>query len=249
VRVSLEGKVALVTGASSGIGAAIAEAMADAEASVAIVGRSAERLDRVRKRIEERGAPVRAIVADVTEEGAAERLVAETVSAFGRLDCLVNCAGVFTPAPVDVSLELLDAQWVTNVRAPFALAVAALPELRRTKGSILFLSSIAGMIGFPNATAYCATKGAIELLVKSLAVEEGPKGVRVNAIAPGNIETPMNAHLMEDPAYKRAMIEATPLARNGQVEDIAPLAVMLAASQSAFTTGASVLVDGGWAAR
>jgi NAD(P)-dependent dehydrogenase (short-subunit alcohol dehydrogenase family) len=247
--VSLEDKAAIVTGASSGIGAAVAEAMAAADARVVLVGRDRGRLEDVQARIDAAGGEAHVVVADVTDADAPERIVAETVGTYGGVDCLVTCAGIFTPAPVDVSLELLDSQWLTNVRAPFALTVAALPELRARKGSIVYLSSIAGKVGFPSSSAYCATKGAIEMLTRALAVEEAPNGVRVNAIAPGNVETPMNAHLMEDPDYLRAMLEATPMGRNGKAPEMAPLVVLLASDASTYTTGASVLVDGGWAAQ
>ena len=247
--ISLTGKVAIVTGASSGIGAAIAEAMGEAGAQVVIVGRDAERLGVTAGRLRECGASVHEVVTDITEDGAAHAVVDAAVGEFGAVDVLVNSAGLFLLGPPDESLDLLDRQWPTNVRAPFALAVAALPELRRRRGAIIFLSSIAGKVAFPTASAYCATKGAIELLAKCLAVEEGPNGVRVNAIAPGNVETSMNAHLMDDPDYKRAMLEATPLGRNGRPADIAPLAVLLASDHSGFTTGASLVVDGAWAAQ
>jgi len=247
--ITLAGKVAIVTGASSGIGTAIAEAMGQAGAQLVVVGRDAERLGAVARRIRDSGADVHEVVSDVTADGAAREIVDAAVGAFGGVDVLVNCAGVFLLGQPEESLELLDRQWETNVRAPYALVAAALPELRRRRGAIIFLSSIAGKVGFPTASAYCATKGAIELLTKSLAVEEGPNGVRVNAIAPGNVETSMNAHLMADPDYKRAMLEATPLGRNGQPADIAPLAVLLASDHASFATGASVLCDGGWVAR
>ncbi len=247
--ISLAGKVAIVTGASSGIGTAIAEAMGAAGAQLVIVGRDADRLAATAQRIRDAGGEAHEVVADVTADGAAREIVDAAVGAFGGIDVLVNCAGTFLLGTPDESLELLDRQWQTNVRAPFALVAAALPELRRRRGAILFLSSIAGKVGFPTASAYCATKGAIELLTKALAVEEGPNGVRVNAIAPGNVETSMNAHLMADPDYKRSMLDATPLGRNGQPADIAPLAVLLASDDASFATGASVLVDGGWAAQ
>jgi NAD(P)-dependent dehydrogenase (short-subunit alcohol dehydrogenase family) len=247
--ISLAGKVAIITGASSGIGRAIAQAMGEAGARLVLVGRDPERLGETAAPIRAAGGEVHELVADVTADGAAGDIVDAAIGAFGGVDVLVNCAGVFLLGKPEESLDLLDRQWETNVRAPYALAVRALPELRRRGGAIIFLSSIAGKIGFPTASAYCATKGAVELLTRSLAVEEGPNGVRVNAIAPGNVETSMNAHLMADPGYKRSMLDATPLGRNGRPADIAPLAVLLASEHSSFATGASVLVDGGWVAR
>jgi NAD(P)-dependent dehydrogenase (short-subunit alcohol dehydrogenase family) len=241
----LDGKVAIVTGASSGIGRAIAVGLAGAGAQVALVGRDARRLESVRSEIG--GGEV--LVADLDDDGTPTRIVARTTAAFGRVDVLINCAGVFLPGPIDDSAELLDRQWLTNVRAPFRLTLAALPALREAKGSIIFLSSIAGHIGFPASSAYCATKGAVELMTKAMAVEEAPNGVRVNAISPGNVETPMNAHLLADPSYKQAMLTATPLGRNGQPEDIVPLALLLAGPGGAWITGESVVIDGGWMAQ
>jgi NAD(P)-dependent dehydrogenase (short-subunit alcohol dehydrogenase family) len=247
--ISLDDHVAVVTGASSGIGAQIARSMGEAGARVVLVGRDAGRLEAVRADVERLGVEGHVVTADLERPEAATEIVEAAVAACGHIDCLVHCAGVFLVAPVDESLDLLDRQWQVNVGAPFRLTLTALPELRRRKGSVVFLSSVAGQVGFPGAAAYCATKGAIELLTRALAVEEAPNGVRVNAIAPGNIETPMNAHLMADPAYLRDMIEATPAGRNGRVDDIAPLAVWLASSQAAYMTGESVRVDGGWAAQ
>jgi len=247
--VSLDDQVAVVTGASSGIGAHIAQTMAQAGARVVLVGRDLARLESGRDAIAAEGGEAHAVRADLEHPEAAQSIVDGALAAYGRIDTLVHCAGIFLVAPIDESLDLLDRQWPVNVAAPFRLTVLALPELRRTRGSVIFFSSVAGRIGFPGAAAYCATKGAIELLTRALAVEEAPNGVRINAIAPGNVETPMNAHLMADPDYYQAMIEATPMGRNGRVEDIAPIAVLLASGSAGYVTGESVLVDGGWAAR
>ncbi|MEX1143163.1 MAG: SDR family oxidoreductase [Thermoleophilaceae bacterium] len=245
----LDGKVAIVTGASSGIGSATAVAMATAGAEVAIVGRSMDRLEATRERIAEAGKEACAIAADLTAEGAPAEVVAQATERFGGLDVLFNGAGLFELGPFEESLELLDRQWQVNVRAPFALTAAAMPHLRERRGAVIFMSSGAGHGGFSTGSAYCATKGAIELLTKALAIEEAPNGVRVNAIAPGNIRTPMNEGLLADPDYERAMIEATPLGRIGEVDDIAPLAVVLASDASSYMTGHSLLVDGGWNAQ
>ena len=135
-----------------------------------------------------------------------------------------------------------------NVRAPYAITHAAQAHLQ-SGASVIFISSIAGHIGFPNSAAYCATKGAIEQLTKSLAVELAPRGVRVNAIAPGNIHSPMNEEFFQSPEYERAMIERTPAGRVGVVEDVAPAAVFLASEAARYVYGVSLLVDGGWAAQ
>ena len=240
----LDGKTAIVTGSSSGIGAAIVEAIAQAGANVVLVGRDAGRLADVAALCGERHATV---VADVTADNAPARIVEGALDAFGGIDVIVHSAGVFAPNPFPESpVESLDEQWLVNVRAPYAITHAAQEHLR-AGASVIFVSSIAGHIGFPNSAAYCATKGAIEQLAKSLAVELAPRGVRVNAIAPGNIHSPMNERFFRSPEYERAMIERTPAGRVGVVEDIAPTVVFLASEAARYVYGVSLLVDGGWA--
>jgi NAD(P)-dependent dehydrogenase (short-subunit alcohol dehydrogenase family) len=241
----LDGRVAVVTGASSGIGAAIARAMSEAGARVVLTGRDEERLRRAAAGLAEH----HVVVADLAEDDAPARLVAETLGAFGALNVVVHSAGIFWPKPfAEAPLADFDAQFRVNVRAPYALTQAALPHLR-PDGAVIFVSSIAGHVGFPSSTAYCGTKGAVELMTKSLAMELAPLGVRVNAVAPGNVHTPMNARFFESDAYDRSMIERTPFGRVGVVEDIAPVAVFLASDAARYVHGESILVDGGWAAQ
>lgn len=242
---SLDGKVAVITGASSGIGFGIAAAMSEAGARVVLVGRDRERLARCGEAVGEH----RLVAVDLTADEAPRRIVDEALEAFGGLDCLVHSAGIFRPRPLDRSpVSDLDEQWRVNVRAPYALTQAALPHLR-PGGSLIFISSIAGHVGFPSSVAYCATKGAVELMAKSLAVELAPRGVRVNALAPGNVRTAMNAELFRSPEYEAEMIARTPAGRVGEVEDIAPVAVFLASEASRYVHGSSLLVDGGWTAQ
>jgi NAD(P)-dependent dehydrogenase (short-subunit alcohol dehydrogenase family) len=242
---TLDGKVAVVTGASSGIGAAIARAMSDAGARVVVTGRDEERLRACADSIGEH----HIVVADLGDDDAPRRIVAETIGAFGALNVLVHSAGIFFPKPfAEAPLEEFDLQFRINVRAPYALTQAALPHLR-PGGAAVFVSSIAGHVGFPSSTAYCGTKGAIELMTKSLALELAPLGVRVNAIAPGNVHTPMNDRLFESKEYEQAMIARTPFGRVGVVEDIAPVVVFLASDAARYIHGESILVDGGWAAQ
>jgi NAD(P)-dependent dehydrogenase (short-subunit alcohol dehydrogenase family) len=241
----LDGRVGVVTGASSGIGAAIAEAMAQAGAKVVLVGRDADRLART---AETCGDGHASIALDVTADAAPERIVQGALDAFGQIDSIVHSAGIFEPKPFPESpVSSLDEQWRVNVRAPYAITHAAQAHLR-PGSSVIFISSIAGKLGFPNSAAYCATKGAIEMLVKSLSTEFAPRGIRVNAIAPGNVHSPMNDKFFESPEYERAMIERTPAGRVGVVEDIGPTAVFLASDAARYIHGVSLLVDGGWAA-
>jgi NAD(P)-dependent dehydrogenase (short-subunit alcohol dehydrogenase family) len=249
---SLGSRKALVTGGSSGIGEEIGRQMAAAGASVALVGRNEERLGRVVKGIEEDGGTAHAIVADLTDQGAPDRVVKEAVDRLDGLDILANVAGIFETGPMDsTTMESYDRQFALNVRAHFFVTKAALPRLRESSHAVvIFISSMAALAAFPQAAAYSATKGAIESLGRALSVELAPLGIRVNVIAPGEINTPMNVDFYaENPQFVKDMETWTPAGRLGTAADIAPAAVFLASDAARFIYGVSLSVDGGVVAR
>lgn len=243
----LQDKTVIVTGASSGIGEQIARECHAAGAKVLLVGRDKARLSAITQSIAQDGTADHLSI-DVTGDSAPAEIVDYATTTLGGLDVLVNAAGIFTPTPFpDTIDEILDQQWNVNVRAPFRLARAAVGHMSEGS-SIIFISSICGHAGFPNSSAYCATKGAVELLVKSLTAELSPRGIRVNAVAPGNVRTSINAHLLADADYEKQMLDATPAGRIGEVQDIAPAVVFLASPAASYIHGASLLIDGGWIA-
>jgi len=247
----LNGRRALVTGASSGMGREIAIEMARAGARVAAVGRDDARLGAVVDEITGGGGEALAIRADLTEPGAPARVVERAVEHLGGLDVLANVAGIMELGPLEeVDAESLDRQYATNVRAPYELTRVALPHLRESGGAIVFISSMAALAAFPESAAYTATKGAIDAMARQLAVELAPSGVRVNAIAPGEIDTPMNTDFYaENPGFVEEMKAFTPAGRLGTAADIAPAAVFLASDAARFVYGVSLPVDGGVVAR
>ncbi len=245
----LTGRTAIVTGASSGIGLAAAAALAAAGANVALVGRDRNRLADADARVRAHGVSSLMLAEELTADEGPARVVAQTMASLGRIDSVVHSAGLFEPAPlVEASIESFDRQFAINVRAPFLLTKAASSYLK-PGASVIFVSSIAGHVAFPNSVAYCGTKGAVEMMTKALATEFAPKGIRVNAVAPGNIKTPMNEPFRAMAGYEDGCNEQTPAGRFGEVDEIASAIVFLASDAASYVHGASLLVDGGWAAR
>jgi NAD(P)-dependent dehydrogenase (short-subunit alcohol dehydrogenase family) len=247
----LSGKSALVTGASSGIGAAIATEMAGAGAQVAISGRDERRLTATADAIEQAGSTAVVIAGDLTSDDGPARTVAQAAEAMGGLDVMANVAGVMELAPIEETpIEALDRQYVANLRVPYLLTQAALPHLRQSRGAMIFISSMAALAAFPDSSAYSATKGAIDSLSRQLAVELAEDGIRINAIAPGEIDTPMNAeYYAENPEFVDEVKRFTPAGRLGTPDDIAPAAVFLASDAARFIYGVTLAVDGGQLAR
>ena len=242
----LRRRVAVVTGASSGIGRGVALAMAAAGAAVVLVGRDRGRLEQAADAIRQRGGAGDIVVADLVEDGVAEQIVEAARALHSGIDVLVNAAGICLREPVDGgTVETLDAQWRINVRAPYALSLAALPSLR-PGGSIIFLSSVAAQVPMADLSAYAATKAAVAALGRTMAVELARRDVRVNTIAPGFVATEMNEQLRQDPGRAERAIAATPAGRLGSPEDIADVAVFLASDAARFVHGAVLPVTGGY---
>ena len=241
------GKVALVTGATSGIGQACAVAFAQAGAKVVCVGRKAEALKEIEKTI---GAEVLTIEADLAETEAAERVVARALEVFGGIDVLVNAAGHISNGTIEnTSLEAWDDMMNVNVRAPFQLMQKALPSLIERRDNIVNVSSVTGLRAFPGVLAYCVSKAALDQLTRCASLELAAKGVRVNAVNPGVVVTQIHKRGgMTDEAYA-AFLEHSktthPLGRTGRPEEIADLVLFLASDKASWITGATYSIDGG----
>ncbi|MFE9431176.1 SDR family NAD(P)-dependent oxidoreductase [Streptomyces sp. NPDC006640] len=241
----LEGRTALVTGATSNIGRAIAEAFAAQGAHVAVSGRSAERGEEVVEGIRARGGRADFVRADLDGSAAASRALAEEATRVlgGRIDVLVNNAGIYPADSTTATDEkTFDQVYAVNVKAPFFLTAAVAPAMVEAGGgSIINLGSWIARLGISIGALYSSTKGAVETLTRAWAAEFGPQGVRVNAISPGVVLEPAPGE--EHPA--EVMMKGTPANRMGTPEDIASAAVYLAADESAFVHGIVLDVDGG----
>lgn len=243
--VNLSGKVALVTGASRGIGRGIAEAFGTAGASVAVNYRTgASAAEEVVASIRSSGQDAIAIQADVAEEDDVDRMVATVLDQFGRIDVLVSSAGILTQSHLaDMPTRMWDEMMRTNLRSAFLCTRAILPGmLSRQSGSIIYIASQLGLKGAPDLVHYSAAKAALIGMTRALAREVAPH-VTVNAIAPGPIETDMLANITED--WKAMKLAELPLARFGRVSDVAPTAVFLASDDAAYYTGQVLGPNGG----
>lgn len=247
---SFANKVVLITGASSGIGAAAAKHLAKKGGSIALVGRNEGRLNQVSEEIKSSGSPTPlVIVADVTTD--AERIITETINHFGKLDILINNAGITGLNSIqNINLDEYEQMMRTNVRSVIELTKLAVPHLAQTKGNVLNVSSGASLRVNSNMLAYCISKGAIDQLTKCAALDLGPKGIRVNAINPVVIRTPIFEHGFQ---YSPEQIEkyyedhknAYPLGRVGEVSDTSAAIEFLAGDSASFITGVLFPIDGG----
>ena len=246
----LNGKAALVTGASRGIGRAIALALAEAGADVALAARSADDLASAATEIRALGRRALVVPTDVTSIEQIERMVDLTLEGLGRLDVLVNGAGIPGRKP---TIELTEADYNriydTNIKSvTFCCAIAGRHLVAQHSGCVINICSLTTTIGLPGRALYGPTKGAVGQLTKALAVEWGPSGVRVNAMAPGWILTDLSRGALDDPAFRQKVLDRTPLGRIGYPDDLKGIAVFLASDAAAFVSGQIVAVDGGYLA-
>ena len=244
----LEGQVAVVTGASKGIGTAIAEQLAAAGAAVAVnYASSRAGAEAVVDRIRRTGGKAVAVQADVSKLDDVRRLFAETKKAFGKLDILVNNAGIYEFAPLEaISAEHFHKQVDLNVLGLLLTTQEAVKHFGPSGGSIVNISSVAARQAPPTGSVYSATKAAVNAITRSLAQELGPRKIRVNAVSPGMVETEgWHAAGIADSDFRKVTEAQTPLGRIGQPKDIAPAVVFLASSESAWTTGETLYISGG----
>jgi 3-oxoacyl-[acyl-carrier protein] reductase len=245
----LQGKVAIVTGASKGIGAAIAKNLAAEGASVAVnYSSSREGAEQTVKEIERKGGKAMAIQANVAKKEEIKRLFAEAKKAFGRLDVLVNNAGIYEFAPLaDITPEHFHKVFDLNVLGLLLTTQEALKHFGPEGGSVINISSVVSSYGVPNAAVYSATKGAVDAVTRSLAKELAPRKIRINSINPGMVETEgVRSTGIAESDLRRQTEKQTPLGRIGKPEDIAPAAVYLASGDSAWVTGETLYISGGF---
>jgi NAD(P)-dependent dehydrogenase (short-subunit alcohol dehydrogenase family) len=235
--VELQGKVALVTGASSGIGRATALKFAGSGARVALVGRDGEALATVADEIEKNGGEAFAVAADVTREADAEQAVAATVDHFGGLDMLVNAAGGLSSGTLEeTTFAVWDGMMNVNLRAVFHLMQLAIPHLEKGQGNIVNVSSVTGLRAFPGVLAYCVSKAGVDQLTRCAALELAAKKIRVNAVNPGVVRTQVHRRGgMSEEAYEKFLEHSRgthPLGRVGEAEEVAELILFLASARA-----------------
>jgi NAD(P)-dependent dehydrogenase (short-subunit alcohol dehydrogenase family) len=248
-RMKLDGRVAIVTGGTKGLGKSMAEGLAEAGARIAIVSRHADQAAEVALSITEAsGQAAKGYGCDVTVPEQVEALVAEVLADFGQIDILINNAGINTRGAIDeLTLEqFLEVQHI-NVTGPWLLCRALAEHFKaRRYGRVINIGSTLSIIAIANRTPYATSKGAILQMTRALALEWAPYGITVNCVMPGPFGTEMNQPIKNDPAVYEQFIAKIPLGRWGELEEIQGLAVFLASDASGFMTGSAITIDGGW---
>jgi NAD(P)-dependent dehydrogenase (short-subunit alcohol dehydrogenase family) len=247
---SLEGRVAVVTGAGRGLGRTMAVALAAAGADVVVSSRTPAEIESARDEIRAMGRQSEALVADTTSESDCDRLMDAALASLGSLDILVNNAGINIRKPVlDLSAAEYHQVLATNLEGYFLCARAAGRHLvSQGHGKVINISSIMGSVALPNQAAYASSKGGVEQLTKVLALEWAPHGVQVNALAPTYFETDLTRPLFEDAERKSFIAGRTPMGRWGRPHELAGAVIFLASAASDYVTGHTLVVDGGWTA-
>lgn len=247
----LDGRVAVITGASKGLGKQMAEALAEAGAAVALVARNQKLLEGVREEIASRGGKAQAFVADVTSEAAVAALADDVQSRVGVPDILINNAGINLRKPLhEFTLEEWHGVMHTNLDGPFLCTRAFVPGMiKKQFGRILNMTSTMSHVSLRGRAAYSASKSGLLGMTKALALELAAFNITVNGISPGPFATEMNTVLIQDPARNAEFVSKIPLGRWGKVEEIGALAVFLCSDAAAFITGTDILIDGGWTAQ
>lgn len=245
---SLKDKVILITGASTGIGRAIAIETARQGANVVVnyIGKPDSAQELIREIENDHGAAL-AIEADVSKSDQVQHMISQAVSHLGRVDVLVNNAGIEKESPfLDKPESEFDAVIGVNLKGPFLCAQAAARDMaKRKKGTIINISSVHEDLPFPGYSAYCAAKGGLRMLCRDLALELAPHGINIVNVAPGAIETPINKRTLSNPEKKLALKREIPLGRVGEPQEVAKLVCYLASDDAAYITGTTVVIDGG----